>query len=287
MRRLTQTSRVKFLLSACIALTSIGALHAFQKPWREYPAVEYNNFPVPPDGHVPSEWVFARMMFPGGGPMDGYYPRFQGDYRRGLSLWTQDYPRADRHFARALRRLSRVDARSLEQVVDLDGDAVDDDVYNYPWIYAVQVGEWNLREKQGAKLRDYIQRGGFFMADDLHGNSEWAEFAKRIHFAFPEKEIVELEDDDAYFHTVFDISERPQVPGQAHLGEGCKNCNDGGRGAHWRAIKDDKGRIIVAVSHNSDLGDAWEFADSPYYPEKQSALAIRITVNDVVYAMTH
>ena len=110
---------------------------------------------------------------------------------------------------------------------------------------------------------------------------------KRVHFAFPNRDFVELADDDPYFHAVFDIADRPQVPGQAHLSEGCKNCGDGGRGAHWRAIKDDKGRIIVAVSHNSDLGDAWEFADSPYYPEKESALAIQVAVNDVVYAMTH
>jgi len=265
------------------ALIFLGVVYGFQKPWREYPAVEYNNFPLPADYQVPAEWTFARLMFPGG-PLDGYYPRFQGDYRHGLSLWTQDYPRADRHLARAMRRLTRIDVRSVEQVVALDDDY---DAFNFPWIYAVQVGEWGLTEKQGAKLREYLQRGGFFMADDVHGDAEWGEFAKRIHFAFPDREIVELPDDDPYFHSVFDITDRPQVPGAAHLGEGCKNCSEGGRGAHWRAIKDDKGRIVVAVSHNSDLGDAWEFADSPYYPEKESALAIRIAVNDVIYAMTH
>jgi hypothetical protein len=260
----------------------VAALYGFQKPWREYPAVEYNNFPLPPDYNIPAEWVFARIMFPGG-PLDGYYPRFQGDYRKGLSLWTQDYPRADRHLARAMRRLTRIDVRSAEQVTSLD----DDDVFNWPWIYAVQVGEWGLTEKEGAKLREYLDRGGFFMADDVHGDDEWGEFDKRIHFAYPERTIVELPDDDPYFHVVFDISDRPQVPGEAHLGAGCKNCSRGGRGAHWRAIKDDKGRIVVAVSHNSDLGDAWEYADAPYYPEKESALAIRIAVNDVIYAMTH
>jgi Domain of unknown function (DUF4159) len=266
------------------ALIFLGVVYGFQKPWREYPGVEYNNFPLPEDYKVPAEWVFARVMFPPG-PLDGYSTtgRFTGDYRRGLSLWTQDYPRADRHLARAMRRLTRIDVRSTEQVVSLD----DDDVFNWPWIYAVQVGEWGLTEKEGAKLREYLQRGGFFMADDVHGNDEWGEFDKRIHFAFPERAIVELADDDPYFHSVFDITDRPQVPGAAHLGEGCKNCYEGGRGAHWRAIKDEKGRIVVAVSHNSDLGDAWEFADSPIYPEKESALAIRIAVNDVIYAMTH
>ena len=264
------------------AVLCVAALYGFQKPWREYPAVEYNNFPLPPDYNVPAEWVFARIMFPGG-PLDGYYPRFQGDYRKGLSLWTQDYPRADRHLARAMRRLTRIDVRSAEQVTSLD----DDDVFNWPWIYAVQVGEWGLTEKEGAKLREYLDRGGFFMADDVHGDDEWGEFDKRIHFAYPEKTIVELPDDDPYFHVVFDIADRPQVPGEAHLGPGCKNCSRGGRGAHWRAIKDDKGRIVVAVSHNSDLGDAWEYADAPYYPEKESALAIRVAVNDVIYDMTH
>ena len=267
------------------AVMFLGVVYGFQKPWREYPATEYNNFPLPPDYQLPAEWIFARLMFPGGGPeADGYYPRFQGDYRHGLSLWTQDYPRADRHLARAMRRLTRIDVRSVEQVVALDDDY---DAFNFPWIYAVQVGEWGLTEKEGAKLREYIQRGGFFMADDLHGNSEWNVFARRIRYAFPDRDIVELPDDDPYFHVVFDITERPQVPGEAHLREGCKNCSDGGRGGHWRAIKDDKGRVVVAISHNSDLGDAWEFADAPYYPEKESALAIQIAVNDVIYAMTH
>ncbi len=266
------------------ALTFLGAVYGFQKPWREYPAVEYNNFPLPEDYNKPAEWVFARVMFPPG-PLDGYSStgRFTGDYRLGLSLWTQDYPRADRHLSRAMRRLTRIDVRSTEQVVNLD----DDDVYNWPWIYAVQVGEWGLTQKEGAKLRDYLQRGGFFMADDLHGDAEWHEFESRIRYALPDRDIVEMTDNDAYFHTVFDITERPQVPGQAHVGAGCKNCNDNGRGAHWRGIYDDKGRVMVAISHNSDLGDAWEFSDSPYYPEKESALAIRIAVNDVVYAMTH
>ena len=182
-----------------------------------------------------------------------------------------------------MRRLSRIDTRSVEQVVNLD----DDDVFNYPWIYAVQVGEWGMTEKEGLKLREFLQRGGFFMADDFHGNEEWAEFEKRIRFALPDRPILEMPDDDAYFHTVFDIADRPQTVGWEHLGEGCKACYDGGRGAHWRAIYDDKGRVMVGISFNSDMGDSWEYADNPVYPERMSGLAMRIAVNSVVYAMTH
>jgi hypothetical protein len=261
------------LAFACAAL-------AFQRPFHQFPGVEYRDFEVPEDWNQHAEFAFARLMFPPG-PLDGYYPRFQGDWRRGLSLWTQDYPRADRHFSRALQRLTRVKVRSVEQPVMLeDGD----EAFNWPWLYAVQVGEWGLNEDEARIMREYLLRGGFFMADDFHGIDEWNEFEKRIKFVFPDRPIVEIDDKDAIFHTVYDLDDKIQVPGQAHLRLGYKN---NGIGAHWRGIYDDKGRIMVAISYNSDLGDAWEYADDPYYPEKFSGLAIRVGVNYVVYAMTH
>jgi len=109
-------------------------------------------------------------------------------------------------------------------------------------------------------------------------------FEKRIKRVFPDRPIVEIDDKDAIFHTVYDVDERFQVPGAAHLRVGSKN---GGVGAHWRGIYDDNGRIMVAISYNSDLGDAWEWADEARYPEKFSGLAIRLGVNYVVYAITH
>jgi hypothetical protein len=234
---------------------------------------------------VPGEFVFARMMFPGGGAQfDGYYPRFQGDWREGLSLWTQDYPPADRLFSQAVRRLTRVQSRSVEQPVNLDQDQE----FDFPWLYAVQVGEWGITAKQGKELREYLLRGGFFLADDFHGNFERQVFLESMKLVFPEREVVEIPEGDPILHTVYDLKERIQVPGQAHLREGgCKFCSNGGRGAHWQAIYDDRGRIMVAVSYNSDLGDAWEWADSPRYPEASASVAIRQGVNYVVYAMTH
>src|SRR5437899_12910335 len=153
----------------CAFLT---ALYAFQRPFHQYPGVEYYHFETPPDATELTEFAFARLMFPGG-PLDGYRGRFDGDWRKGMTLWTQDYPRADRHFSQAVKRLTRIHIRSAEQPINLeDGD----EAYNWPWLYAVQVGEWGLTEDQGQKLRDYLLRGGFFMADDVHGNAEWGEF---------------------------------------------------------------------------------------------------------------
>ena len=272
--------------AACLlgcSFVFLGALWAFQRPFRQYPGVEYFTFELPPDWQARGEWAFARLMFPPG-PNDGYAGRFDGDFRQGLSLWTQDYPRADRHFSEALRRLTRIQVRPVEQSVMMeDGD----EAFNWPWLYAVQVGEWGFTEQEAKVMREYLLRGGFFMADDFHGDYEWEMFLKRIRFVFPDRPIVDIPDSDAIFHTVFDLNDRFQIPGSAHLYEGCKNCREGGTGAHWRGIYDDKGRIMVAISYNSDIGDAWEYADDPRYPEKFSGLAIRVGVDYVIYSMTH
>lgn len=260
-------------------LALLGGLYAFQRPFREFPAVEYNDFPLPADWNEKTEWVFARLMFPGG-PLDGYRGRFDGDFRLGLSLWTQDYPRADRHFVQAVRRLTRIHVRSVEQPVLLE----DGDAYDWPWLYAVQAGEWGLTQDEGKRLREYCLRGGFFFADDFHGPDEWAEFEKRIRFAFPDRPIVDIDNADAIFHTVYDINDRFVIPGAEHLREGSKN---GGRVGRWVGIYDDKGRIMVVANFNQDTGDSWEWADSPGYPVKFSDLGIRLGVNYVMYAMTH
>ena len=103
---------------------------------------------------------------------------------------------------------------------------------------------------------------------------------------FPDRPIVDIQGDDAIFHTVFDLNERYQAPGAQFLESGQTWENDGVT-PRWRGIYDDKGRLMVAICHNMDLGDSWEHADNPEYPEKYSSLGIRLGVNYIVYAMTH
>ncbi len=267
---------------AGFTLAFLGTVYAFQKPFRQYHGVEYYSFDTPPDADEKTEFAFARLMFPGGWN-DGYRGRFDGDWRLGMTLWTQDYPRADRHFSEAVRRLTRVNTRSAEQPINLD----EEEEFDWPWLYAVQVGEWGLTPKQGKELREYLLRGGFFVADDFHGNAERQVFEDSMKLVFPDRPILDIPDNDPVFHAVYDVDDRFQIPGHDHLRQGCKNCENGGRGAHWRGIYDDKGRIMIAISYNSDMGDAWEWADDPYYPEKASSLAIRIGINYIIYAMTH
>jgi hypothetical protein len=248
-------------------LSIIGLIQG-QKPFKEYPAVEYYNFPLPPDYQEKTEWVFGRLIYPA--IVD--YPR-----------WTMDYPRSDRHFSAALRRLTRVHARSVEQPISLDDP---DDVYNWPFLYGVEVGYWDLTDDECRKLRDYLLRGGFFMCDDFHGTREWANFMRSMGRVFPDRPVVEIANTDPIFHTIFDLDSRYQVPGAQFLETGRIYEHDGVE-PRWRAIYDDKGRIMVAMCHNMDLGDSWEHADNPLYPEKFSALGFRIGVNYVVYSMTH
>lgn len=272
-----------FLACALAFLSTAYALdRTLPHPFREYPGIEYGlgTIPLPPDFQQKSEWAFARLMYPPGWN-NGYAGRDNPDWTEGTSLWSQDFPRADRHFSAAVRRLTRIDVRSVEQCVNLDDGA---DVYNWPWLYAVQVGEWGITDAQAKKLRDYLLRGGFFMADDFHGTVEWQVFEQSMKRVFPDRPIVDIPNSDPIFHTVYDLDDRYQIVGHDHLLEGHKL---DGYVARWRGIYDDKGRVMVAISFNSDIGDSWEWADEPMYPEKYSALGIRIGVNYIVYAMTH
>jgi hypothetical protein len=272
---------------ASALLLCLAGLHAFQnfnKPWREYPAFEYNDFPVPPDYQEKTEFVFGRLMYPNASYARGYGRRFGGDWNEGGRgvFWTMDYPRSDRHLMLALRRLSRIHARSVEQPVNLD----ENDQYDWPWLYGVEVGHWELTEEQAKRFREYLLRGGFFMCDDFHGSFEWEVFLATMRRVFPDRPIVDLKDDDQIFHIIYDLDDRYQVPGMAAWYRGVTYEQDGYHPA-WRGIYDEKGRLMVAICHNMDLGDSWEHADDPGYPEKFSALGIRIAVNYISYAMTH
>ena len=267
------------IISAFVCAVFICAAFG-QRPFREYPGWEYEQFALPHDWRVPGEWTFARLMYPSVRYSDRPYTP---DWYNGRTNWTIDYPRSDRHLSEALRRLTRIQARSVEQPVNPD-DA--DEIYNWPWLYGVEVGHWDLTDAQAAKLRDFLLRGGFFMCDDFHGTQEWQVFIASMSRVFPDRPIVDIGNSDPIFHTIFDLDDRYQVPGEQYVYTHSMSEKDGYE-ARWRGIYDDKGRLMVAICHNVDLGDSWEHADNPKYPEKFSALGIRIGVNYIIYAMTH
>jgi len=276
--------RPRFVLVLLLAgLATWGVLHA-QRPFKEYRGTEYENFPLPADYQQKTEWTRARLRYPSVYGSGGW---------RGEDLnWTIDYPRSDRHLLEGVRRLTRINTRSVEQVVDLDGS---DDIYNWPMLYAVEVGHWALPDDQAQQLRDFLLRGGFLMVDDFHGDepyhnviSEWAVFVASMTKVFPDRPIQDLENANPIFHTIYDLDERFQVAGwQWYRSRRTYEAGETGKTPHWRGIYDDKGRLMVAICHNMDLGDAWEWSDDPRYPEKWASLAYRIAMNYFMYDLTH
>jgi hypothetical protein len=259
------------------------------RPFRVYRSLEmYDNVEIPSGFREKTEFVFARLMYPSHpyglfSRSRGYAEIAERDWRQGGVSWTQDYPRADRHFTVVMRRFTRLHTRSAEQPVNPDDG---DDIFNWPFLAAGEMGDWKLTGEQISKVREYLLRGGFIMMDDFWGNAEWARFMETMREIFPDRPVVDIDSDDSIFHIVYDLNTRYQILGQWAL-RGTMAERWVGTKPGWRGVYDDQHRLMVAITFNNDVGDSWEYADDPYYPEKYSALGIRLGVNDVIYAMTH
>ena len=182
-----------------------------------------------------------------------------------------------------MRRLTRLNTKSVEQVVELDNS---DDIYNWPFLYVVEPGHWTLNDEESDQLREYLLKGGFLMTDDFHGTLEWEVFMEGLRKVFPDRPPVDIVSKDPIFHVIYDLDNRFQVPGLQWIYSGSRTEYDGFE-AKWRAVYDDRGRVLVGICHNMDLGDAIEWSDDPRYPEKEAGLAYRVAVNYVMYALTH
>ncbi len=267
-------------------------LYGFQRPWRLYRSMEpYDNVEMPPDWQDKSEWVFARLMYPQ--HPHARFGRFFGygagtTWLEGGTSWTQDYPRADRHFALALRRLTRVSVRSVEQPVNLDDG---DDVYNWPWLNAGEMGDWKLTSSQIQKLRgDYLLRGGFLMLDDFWGTEEWERFYETMGQVFPDRaQSLKSRMPIPSFtpSTIWTIAIRSPGSGPSDAAPPIVTASMGAPSRIGAGSWTTRAASWSAMSFNSDIGDSWEWADDPEYPEKYSALGIRIGVNYVIYSLTH
>jgi hypothetical protein len=225
------------------------------------------------------EFTFTRLRYPMRYSSYGGFGDF-GMFRNGG--WTEDYPKADRQFMQGTHRLTRVNVRPIQEVVDPDSD----EMFNWPWIYAVNVSNWDFTEAQAKRMREYLLRGGFLVVDSFHGAAEWEGFMIGMRKIFADRPVEDLSNKDEIFHVLYDLDERPQVPGYQYIWTG-KTYEKDGINPQWRAIRDENGRIMVAICYNMHIGDAWEHADDPRYPERFSSFAYRMGINYIIYAMTH
>ncbi len=225
------------------------------------------------------EFQMARVIYAtvGGGGSRGYFEPW----------WAIDYPLAEEHFVAALRRLT-----NLSVVTDnIQLELGDERIFSHPFLFLQQPGKgrWRPTDQEATNLRDYLLRGGFLVVDDFHGEYEWDVFQAAMRKVFPDRAIVDIPPDDALMTIVFATDQQTPLPGRRHLrlGPGGKTVAQMEGPPHWRGVYDDRGRVMVAINFNSDMGDAWEHEDDPVYPLPMTALAYRIGVNYVIYALTH
>jgi hypothetical protein len=206
----------------------------------------------------------------------------------GEGWWVVDWPDADNHFSLGVGRLTRLDVGDPRHF-----RIADNQLFDNPWVYATQAGWWDLSDAETARLHEYLLRGGFLVTDDFWGEEAWDVFRRTMDRVMPNRPITDLAPSDAVMHVLYDIEEKDRtfIPGTRHLRIGPGGSvvvqQPPGTVPAWRAIFDDKDRMVVAANYNTDVGDAWEYADSPYYPEPMTALAYRYGINYIVYSMTH
>lgn len=246
------------------------------RAWRVLALSALLLWPQGPPPEVRTEFRFLRMEY-----------RDRGGMRRGFGRgwWRQDWPEAEMHFKQGIERLTRIHTGEGHHL-----PLTDDRIFDFPWVYATQVGYWDLSEAETTRLRQYLERGGFLVVDDFYGPAEYEAFRQTMELVVPNQPILDLENNDPIWHVLYDVNERFFIAGLRHLGIG----RGGGFGMgrpldppRWQGIRDEKGRVVVAVNFNVDVGDAWEHADLAEYPEAMTGLAYRLGINYIVYSMTH
>jgi len=209
--------------------------------------------------------------------------------------WWTDFPDSDLNLSFRLQQMTSIKVDPDGRVLDL----TDPDLFNYPWIYMVEPGSLLLKEPEVQVLRKYLLNGGVLMADDFWGERQWDVFYREIKRVLPEREFVELPMEHPIFHCVFDLnvpknmlqtpnyrtgelSKDNGITWEYHDGEQCTE-------VHVRAVLDDKGRIMIIATHNTDNGDGWEREGEYeyFFREFSEKRAFPLGINIIFYLMTH
>ena len=213
--------------------------------------------------------------------------QYSGYRRRGA--WRTDYPDSDLNFSYRLQQLTSLKVDPEGVILEL----TDPRLFDYPFIYIIEPGGLRFTEEEVVALRKYLLNGGFLMVDDFWGEREWDNFYHEIKRVFPNREPLELPYEHPIFHCVYDLAKKPQIPsiGAAQWGRASGRTweREDAREVHYKALFDDKGRMMSIICHNTDLGDGWEREgeDPWYFREFSEKWAYPLGINIVFYAMSH
>ena len=207
--------------------------------------------------------------------------------------WSVDYPRADINFSLRLSELTKttVSKAATGEPNHLLVRLTNDELFDCPFVMMTEPGGAGFDEQEAAKLRLYLEKGGFLWADDFWGEYAWNVWVSQVRKALPALEypIVDLPLDHPMFHTQFEVRKVAQIPSINFAGSG-RTSERGADSAvpHARGISDKKGRMIVLMTHNTDFGDSWEReGDDATYFLNFGPDGYAFGINAVLYALTH
>jgi hypothetical protein len=207
--------------------------------------------------------------------------------------WQTDYPLGENNLLIRLSELTKTRVskdggqRPNHWVVRLTDDAL----FNCPYTVASDVGTMGLSPEEVLRLRTYLLKGGFLWVDDFWGNPAWAQWAQVMAQVMPGRPIEDVPLSDPIFHSQFAVKKIPQVPRYpfwVYSGGQTSERGEETREPHFRAMRDDHGRIMVVMTHNTDVADSWEReAEEPAYFQRFSVDGYALGVNVLLYAQTH
>jgi hypothetical protein len=230
---------------------------------------------------------------------DGYFNfcrgMFYSDRReRGGQGWWTDYPAADVNFSIRLSELTKTRvSRSGDEPNHLVVRLTDDELFKCPFIEMEDVGTARFSDEEVRRLREYLLKGGFLWVDDFWGDVAWWQWVEEIQRVLPKKDfpIRPIEPDHPVFRTFFEVPRLPQIPSIAHWrGSGGETSERGEESAvpQMYAISDAHDRIMVLMTHNTDISDAWEReGEDPRFFYLFSPNGYSVGINVLMYTMTH
>jgi hypothetical protein len=212
----------------------------------------------------------------------------------GQGWWT-DYPNADINFSIRLSELTKARVSRTEggEPNHLVVRATDDELFQCPFLILSDPGTAGFTDEEAARLRAYLLKGGFMWADDFWGTVAWQRWESEIGRVLPpfDYPIVDLTPDHPMFRTMFSLREIPQIPNIGHWrrsGGGTSERGYDSDTVNLRGISDKRGRLLVVMTHNTDIEDAWEReGEDPQFFYQFSPNGYAVGINVFLYAMTH
>ena len=239
---------------------------------------------------------FGRGL-PPNPPYDGAFQYCRGMYQRHPrgdgGGWTTDYPQADENLPFRFSELTKVSVsrdargRSNHAIVALTDDAL----YRCPIVIMQEVGSLYLDQNDATHLRDFLLKGGFLWVDDFWGEYAWLIWETEIRKALPASQfpMIDLPAEHPLFRMLYEVNGVAQIPSiNVWLSTGQTSERFDSQVPHARAILDDKGHMLVLITHNTDYSDAFEReGESRSYFDRFAGLGYAFGINALLYAMSH